>query len=305
MALVGITSFDEQQLKRRLAVEIDQKALFKKIDDIFHLTGAGVIYIDSNSTVVELRKFEPVCQISPIKVVLREPPRQMSQQEFASHLKGSQSDIRESKLVGEVAGSVLSCGAAVLGWIVVFGSGAAIPLTAGTSTAVSYLAVTASLASSGQCLNGAMRTFNEIKAPAKNDALDSEEWYRATTLALDVISLAGAAAAGAATLKAIKLLKASSLDNSKILLNRLSRAEKKRLTQDIIRLNHPGVSNSALKQLINTGSYPKRYTGTQISLTMTLKLKEAVGATMSFAGSALSGTVNSLAIGVYEETVNR
>ncbi|MBV1884876.1 MAG: hypothetical protein KUG66_01345, partial [Gammaproteobacteria bacterium] len=216
-----------------------------------------------------------------------------------------QSDIRESKLVGEVAGSVLSCGAAVLGWIVVFGSGAAIPLTAGTSTAVSYLAVTASLASSGQCLNGAMRTFNEIKAPAKNDALDSEEWYRATTLALDVISLAGAAAAGAATLKAIKLLKASSLDNSKILLNRLSRAEKKRLTQDIIRLNHPGVSNSALKQLINTGSYPKRYTGTQISLTMTLKLKEAVGATMSFAGSALSGTVNSLAIGVYEETVNR
>ena len=305
MALVGITSFGEQQLKRRLAVEIDQEALFKKIDDIFHLTGAGVIYIDSNSTVVELRKFEPVCQISPIKVVLREPPRQMSQQEFASHLKGSQSDIRESKLVGEVAGSVLSCGAAVLGWIVVLGGGAAIPLSAGASTAVSYLAVAASLASSGQCINSAIRTRNEITAPAKNDSLDSEEWYRATTVALDVISLAGAAAAGAATVKAFKLLHASSLKSSKILLQGLTRAERKRLTHEIIRMNNPGVSNLTLKRLINSGVYPKRYAGTQVSKTMILRLEDAVGASMSFVGSALSGVVNSLAIGVYEETVNQ
>ena len=305
MALVGITSFDEQQLKRRLAVEIDQKALFKKIDDIFHLTGAGVIYIDSNSTVVELRKFEPVCQISPIKVVLREPPRQMSQQEFASHLKGSQSDIRESKLVGEVAGSVLSCGAAVLGWVVVLGSGAAIPLTAGTSVAVSYLAVAASSASTLQCIDGLVRTGSEIFDPRLVDALDSEEWYSTTTATLDVISLAGAGAAGAATLKAFKLLQAASLKSSKVILQGLSRAEKKRLTHEIIRMNQPGISNRVLKRLINTGVYPKRYAGTQISNTVALQLKDALGATMSFSGSASSGVVKSLAIGVYEEIVNR
>lgn len=305
MALVGITSFDEQQLKRRLAVEIDQKVLFKKIDDIFHLTGAGVIYIDSNSTVVELRKFEPVCQISPIKVVLREPPRQMSQQEFASHLKGSQSDIRESKLVGEVAGSVLSCGAAVLGWIVVLGSGAAIPLTAGTSVAVSYLAVAASSASTLQCIDGLVRTGSEIFDPRLVDALDSEEWYSTTTATLDVISLAGAGAAGAATLKAFKLLQAASLKSSKVILQGLSRAEKKRLTHEIIRMNQPGISNRVLKRLINTGVYPKRYAGTQISNTVALQLKDALGATMSFSGSASSGVVKSLAIGVYEEIVNR
>lgn len=305
MALVGITSFGEQQLKRRLAVEIDQEALFKKIDDIFHLTGAGVIYIDSNSTVVELRKFEPVCQISPIKVVLREPPRQMSQQEFASHLKGSQSDIRESKLVGEVAGSVLSCGAAVLGWVVVLGSGAAIPLTAGTSVAVSYLAVAASSASTLQCIDGLVRTGSEIFDPRLVDALDSEEWYSTTTATLDVISLAGAGAAGAATLKAFKLLQAASLKSSKVILQGLSRAEKKRLTHEIIRMNQPGISNRVLKRLINTGVYPKRYAGTQISNTVALQLKDALGATMSFSGSASSGVVKSLAIGVYEEIVNR
>ena len=119
MGLNGITSFKEQQLINRLAVEIDQKKLFKEIDNILHLAGAAVIYIDRNYTVVELREFKAICQINPIKVVLREPPRQMGQQEFASHLKHSQGNVRESKLVSEVAGSGLNCGAAVLGWTVV------------------------------------------------------------------------------------------------------------------------------------------------------------------------------------------
>lgn len=41
----------------------------------------------------------------------------------------------------------------------------------------------------------------------------------------------------------------------------------------------------------------------KIQITQALKflLKDAVGASMSFTGSALSGNVNSLAIGIYEE----
>ncbi|MBV1871018.1 MAG: hypothetical protein KUG83_00595 [Gammaproteobacteria bacterium] len=305
MALFGVASFEERQLERRL--EFDKKALFKKVDEIPHLLGAGVVYIDSHLTIVELRKFEPICQISPIKVVFREPPRQMSQQAFAAHLKGSQSDARESKLVGEVAGAVLSCGAAVIGWLVVTGSAAAIPLSVGTSAGVSYLAIGAAVASSLQCLNGLARTSNEVDDPSINDALDSEEWYRVTTVALDVMSLAGAAAAAAVTVKGVKLLQASGVQSTKVLLQGLSRAEKKRLTQEIIRMNEPSTrnSNAVLKRLINTGAYPKRYSGTKISKTMVLQLKDAVGATMSFAGSASSGVVKALAIGVYEETVNQ
>ena len=305
MALFGVASFEERQLERRL--EFDKKALFKKVDEIPHLLGAGVVYIDSHLTIVELRKFEPICQISPIKVVFREPPRQMSQQAFAAHLKGSQGDARESRLVAEVAGSVLSCGAAVLGWVGVAGLGVATPLTVGTSAAVSYLAVGVAIAGTMQCTTSLARAYNEINDPSANDALDSEEWYRATTVALDVISLASAAASAAATVKAFKLLQATKLKPTKVLLQGLNRAERKSLTQEIIRMNEPSArhSNRVLKRLIKEGHYPKRYTGTQISQRMSVQLLDGVGATMSFAGSASSGVVKSLAIGVYEETANR
>jgi len=304
MGALGIPRFEETQLKQHLSLYIDQKQLFEDIDRIPELHGAAVIYIDSHYTIVELRPFNSSCNLHPIKVILREPPKQLNQKQFALHLKGSQGNARESKLVGEVAGTILSCSAAVLGWIVVFGSSAAIPLTGGTSSAITYLAIGASTASSLQCFNGGYRTYNEKKNPDKNDFLDSQEWYKITSDALDLISLAGAAAAAATTLKMVKLLKATSNKSSLSILNSLSRAERKRLTQDIIRLNHPGVSNNILKQLIRTGNYPKAFSGIKITQAITLQLKDAVGASMSFGGSALSGTVNSLAVGVYQELVD-
>lgn len=292
--------YQERQLKVRLNHEINQERLFKGIDKIPGLAGAGVMYIDSSFTVVELRSYSGSSLTRP-KIILREQPKNMNQQEFAGHLKNSQSSARESRLVGEVAGTVLSCSAAVLGWIVVFGSAAAIPISGGTSSAVTYLAVAASTASSLQCINGGVRTYNESVNPELNDLYDSKEWYQNVTMALDVVSLAGAAAAGAATLKAVKLLKANTNKTTEALLKGLSSSERKRLTQDIIRLNHPGVSNQVLKRMVRSGQFPKRYSGVQITQALRLQLKDTIGASFSFGGSALSGTVNSLAIGIYEE----
>ncbi|MCI2283820.1 hypothetical protein L3081_10940 [Colwellia sp. MSW7] len=210
MGVHDIYRFKENQLKSKLSYNINQKKLFQDIDRIPELYGAAVVYIDSNYTITELRPFDPSCSLNPIKVVLREPPNLMNQKEFLGHLKGSQGNIRESKLVGEVVGTVLSCGAAFLGWVVVFGSSAAIPLTGGTSTAVTYLAVAASTASTAQCINGFVRTTLEVASPQSNDFLDSQEWYQSATTALDIISLLGAAAAGAMTLKTVKLLNINS-----------------------------------------------------------------------------------------------
>ncbi|WP_289846764.1 hypothetical protein [Colwellia sp. E2M01] len=39
----------------------------------------------------------------------------------------------------------------------------------------------------------------------------------------------------------------------------------------------------------------------KITQSLTLQLKDAIDASMSFSGSALSGGVNSLAVGIYEE----
>jgi len=178
----------------------------------------------------------------------------------------------------------------------VIGSGAAIPLSGGTSTAITYLAVAASTASTAQCLNGIARTTIEAVAPKYNDYLDSKEWYKDITLALDVISLAGAA-----TLKTVKVLSANSNKSIPSILTGLSRAERKRLTQDVIRLNTPGISNKLLKSMVKSGHFPSRYSNLEITRALTLQLKDAIGASMSFAGSGLSGTVNSLAVGIYEE----
>ncbi|ARD24334.1 hypothetical protein [Shewanella japonica] len=293
-------SFYENQLSSRLNAEIDFKTLFARIDAIQGLTGAGVVYIDSKFNIVELRKFEAICQINPIKIILREPPAQMNQSSFAAHLKGSQGNIRESRLVSEVAGTVLSCGAAVIGWTVVLGSSAAVPLTGGTSAAITYLAVGASAASSAQCFNGMVRTYGEIKDPELNNYLDTQEWYTNASTALDLVSLAGAGAAAVATIKTIKVMQLSTTKSTIEILKGLSRPERKRVNQEIARLNLPGASSRLIKSLNRKGLI-KKYSGIQITNSFRLQLKDAIGASLSFSGSALSGTIKTLAVGVYEE----
>ncbi|WP_282166974.1 hypothetical protein [Shewanella japonica] len=293
-------SFYENQLSSRLNAEIDFKTLFARIDVIQGLTGAGVVYIDSKFNIVELRKFEAICQINPIKIILREPPAQMNQSSFAAHLKGSQGNIRESRLVSEVAGTVLSCGAAVIGWTVVLGSSAAVPLTGGTSAAITYLAVGASAASSAQCFNGMVRTYGEIKDPELNNYLDTQEWYTNASTALDLVSLAGAGAAAVATIKTIKVMQLSTTKSTIEILKGLSRPERKRVNQEIARLNLPGASSRLIKSLNRKGLI-KKYSGIQITNSFRLQLKDAIGASLSFSGSALSGTIKTLAVGVYEE----
>ncbi|WP_028773741.1 hypothetical protein [Shewanella waksmanii] len=293
-------AFFDEQLSQRIQSQLDTKTLFDNIDAISGLTGAGVVYIDGQFNIVELRPFEPVCRIDPVKIVLREPPKAMNQAAFASHLRGSQGNIRESKLVSEVAGTILSCGAAFIGWTVILGSGAAIPLTGGTSSVVTYLAVGAASASALQCANGGIRTFNEYSKPQFNDLLDSNEWYRQATRALDLISLAGAGAASASMIKTIKMMQVGTSKSTLQILKGLSRPEKRRLNNEIARLNLPGASGRMIKSLSRKGLI-KKYTGTQITHAFRLQLKDAVGASLSFSGSALTGTVKALAIGVYEE----
>lgn len=59
-----------------------------------------------------------------------------------------------------------------------------------------------------------------------------------------------------------------------------------------------------IKAMQAAGHYPRRYAATEISNATVLQLKEAVGATLSFAGSAATGAVRSVAIGIFEQTEN-
>ena len=286
----------QENLKNQLSYELNQNEFFKKIDSIPELIGAGVIYTNG-ATAVKLREFQPICYVNPVYVILKEAPPLNKKTELQAELE---SNSRNSKLVGELVGAGLSCGAAVFSWIVIAGASAAVPVSGGASSAVVVLTYSAAIASTAQCANSLFRTGGEIVEPSVNDWLDSQEWYTNTTMALDIISVAGAAGAGFATIKTAITIRAATGQSFLTVLKGMSRAERKRITQEIIRVNHPGISNGALKAMVRANAYPKRYSNIQITEALKLQLKDALGATLSFTGSATSGVVKSLAIGIYE-----
>jgi len=290
--------FQQQNLKQRLAYELDQKEFFKRIDAIPELAGAGVIYA-SDSAIVKLREFQPICSIKPVYVLFKEAPPANKKAELQAHLE---SNHRNSHMAGELLGAGLSCGAAVLSWIVIVGASAAVPVSGGASTAVVVLTYSAAAASTAQCVNSVGRSVLEATAPSVNDWLDSQEWYTNASTALDVISVAGAVGSGFATIKTVFTVRAATGQTFMSVLKGLSRTQRKRLTEEIIRVNHPGISNGALKAMVRSNMYPKRYSNIQITEALTLKLKDALGATLSFTGSATSGVVKSLAVGIFEGT---
>ncbi|EIV8505661.1 hypothetical protein V4F55_002686 [Vibrio parahaemolyticus] len=288
----------EQQLRSRIEHSVNLKQLFKVIDSRPETSGAGVIYIANDSTIISIRKFNSNCRINPISIILKEPSSPMSADTYAKELKSSN---RESKLVGEIVGMGLSCAAAVLGWLVVFGSTVAIPISGGTSAAVTYLGTSAALASTIQCGIGVTRVSLEKYAPEELDDLDSEEWYQSTSKALDYISLAGVGASGAATIKTVANLRSVSGKSMIESLKTLNRHERARLTKEIARQNIPNFSSKAYKKLIRTGQVKRRYSPSEINNAVKIQLKDAIGATLSFTGSATSGNVRAIAVGIYEE----
>lgn len=296
-----LNAYKEKALAHRVEAEIDLPRLFIGIDKIAEVSGARIVYVDHELTSVVLREFQPGCRKLPVSMVLREPPRQIAIREFAAVLK---QDKRDSQLIGEIVGSTLSCGAAVLSWVVVVGAGVTIPLSGGASTAVAFLGFAAAAASSLQCANGVIRTGMEIASPEMKDWLDSKEWYANTALAIDALSLAGVAASGVVLAKTLKVIGSATSKSTVDVLKGLSRAERKRLTTEIIKLNHPGISSATRKTLIGAGKYPKRYTQGQVSEALALKVQEAIGASVSFLGSASSGAIRALAVGLYEKTID-
>lgn len=291
------TSLAEKQLASKLGLSLDKKKLFSAIDSNPETFGAGVRYIDSKFTIVTLREFQPICSIKPVYIILKEPSQVMSANEYSQSLA---SNTRQSKLTMEGLSTTLACAGAVLSWIVVISSAAVVPVTGGASSAVTVLSYSAAIASSAQCGIGLVRTGAELVDPSLNDWMDSQEWFGITTTALDVISIGGAAASGLLTVKYIKTLAAQGV-TVKAALTKLSRAERKRLTQEIIRANMPGISSKMMKAMQRAGTFPKRYTSIQLSRSTQLQIKDALAATLAFSGSALSGTMRNLAIGVYEE----
>ncbi|GAA3577807.1 NAD synthetase [Marinobacter xestospongiae] len=289
--------FEQRQLKARLERMLDQRRLFAAIDEDPALIGAGVVFIDRNGTTVTLREFEPICFVKPVTIILREPPLSISSVEYVADVK---TNPRENRLVLEGAGAVLACGSAVLGWVVLITAGVAIPFTGGGSVFLATLGGAAAVAGTAQCGNALYRAHNEIYSPEQNDQLDSEEWYQTATLALDAISLGGATAAGMVTFKGVKLLLSQGV-KPRAALEGLNRVQRKRLTEEVARVRHPGISNKMLKFRQRTGEIPKRYSNEAIRATTIRQIKESVGVGLTVTGSATGGVIRQVAVAIVSE----
>lgn len=296
---IGMDSNRSQFMARqRIESQINLPRLFAAIDADPAIVGAGVVYIDADFNVVTLREFKPICSIAPKRLILREAQKYIAPAQFAQQV---QDNPRESRLVGEAINTTLSCAGAVIGWIVVLSGSVAVPFTAGASTVVAALGYTAAAASSVQCFASGYRAVNEVRNPAKNDQLDSEEWYQYTMIVLDAASLVGAGASSLATLKLVRLNKATTGKSVREVLRGLNRQERAKLTKELLSINDPRLTSKMIKLKQLSGELPKRFTPTEVKHATVTQIKDALGAAIGFTGSAVSGNVRTLAIGLYEE----
>lgn len=289
------TLFNSPSLKRYL---------FEKVDRVAGLQESRILYFDGEK-MHELRPHPPICRQNYLTIIIRA----IEEDEVAAITRPTPNSNKEdAKFYTELFSASLGCGAAALSWLIVFGGSAAIPISGGASTAVAILGYGAATASSIQCVNSFVRMTNESQygSTEVNRWLDSQEWYSHTMTALDVVSVAGGVASAGATLKMVLQLQKAGTPISAVLKG-LSRQQRKQLTEEIIRGQNPGISNKALKALVAAGMYPKRFGKWELSSTVRMQLKDAVGATLSFIGSATGGVVRDpkrvpdMAIAVFEE----
>ncbi|WLI07799.1 NAD synthetase [Pseudomonas sp. FP597] len=288
--------------RQRLTGLLDLPKLYRTIDADPAIVGAGVVHIGSDYQVTVLREFVPLCSIRPKRVILREVAGpMMTTDEYAQWVANLP---RESQLWREAAGMTLACGGAVIGIIVAKAGIASAPLSAGSSLAVTYIAYTAAAASALQCGNGVWRTYKELTEPAENDYYDSLGWYQAMTVALDSISLVGTGSTTFVTVKTVMAIKNTSGRNLTDILRHMSRQERAKLTNEVLRLQNPRHPREMIRLKQLAGTLPKRFSNVQLRQDLLIQLADQVGSALTVTGSGLSGNINSVVIGLYEEFGN-
>lgn len=278
--------------RQQIEGSVDLRRLFFAIDADPQLIGAGVVYIDAQFNVVTLREFQPICSVLPKKLVLREAPRHVGPSEFKRMLEH---EPRQSELTALALNTAMTCAGALLSWAVITSGFILMPFTAGTSAVISFLGQAAAVASTTQCIAGALRTGIEAYAPTLNDVLDSEAWYQAVMNILDGIAVLGIAASALTTKATGKTLRQA--------LRGLTRQERIKLNNELLKIQDPRLTPKLLKLKQATGSLPKRISATEIQAPTASHIRDAMAATLGLGSSAMSGNINTLAIGIYEEVM--
>ncbi|MBD8240056.1 NAD synthetase [Pseudomonas fluorescens] len=284
--------------RQHIENSLDLRRLFFAIDADPALIGAGVVYIDGDFNVVVLREFQAICRVQSIKLVLREAPRYVGPVEFKRMLEH---EPRESEWAAEALRTAVTCTGALLSWHVIYSGIALMPFTGGASVVISFIGTAAAVAGLFQCAAGVYRTVNEVWDPQVNDYLDSNAWYEGMMAALDAVSLLGVASSAVTTVKVINLSKRVTGKPLREVLRGLSRQERAKLTNELLRIQDPRLTPKLLKLKQAARNAPKRIPATQIKPIIATHRNDSIAAALGLASSGMSGNTKTLAIGIYEE----
>jgi len=274
------------------------KELVSRLDRIQALRGTGVGFVGL-SMCQTLREPSMPPGLRTWIVLQEATPEQAVS--FSSGVTQNQAKERESKLGFELFQMGLSCGATVVAGFVSAGAAAAAPVTGGASGVVSVLVFSGAVATASQCGISSGRVINEIFDPAANDYLDSLAWFEATSNTLDAISIAGGfASLGQAAQAAIRLSRSSGKSISQVVKG-LSRAERKRLAQDLAKYSGKAPTRKQFIRLARQGKLPKIIRRQAISQAVLNESLNAVGAGLSMIGSGTSGNIHGLIMYFVEE----
>jgi hypothetical protein len=274
------------------------KDLVGRLDRIQALRGIGIGFVGQGMCQV-LRKPSMPRGLNTW-IILQELTQEQTES-FSTGGTAGERKKRESRLGFELLQMGLSCGATVLAGIAAAGSAVAAPVTAGTSGAVTVLAYSGAVATAAQCGISSGRVVNEIFDPGANDYLDSQAWFEATSNALDAISIAGGVASlGQAAQAIIRLSRASGKPIGQVLKG-LSRAERKRLAQDLARYSGKAPTRRQFIRLARQGKLPKIIRREAISRSILNESLNSISTGLSMIGSGTSGVIHGLIMYFVEE----
>lgn len=266
---------------------LDLGVFFAELDKRKDVRGARVVYFDGVKMSV-LRSGPPVCQSGLLAVVVRKGGKELipTSSEVA--------EARDKKFNAELLNLGLSCGGALIAWGVTATATGAAPVTGGTSLIIAKFSAVAGWVGTAQCVNAGYRMWNETTHPERNDWLDDQAWYTSAMTAMDAIGLIGSAVSGAATIRMVQIARQGTGKSLLTVLKGLSRQERKKLTEEIIRAHNPGISGQEMKVLLSRGLFPKRYYNKEISKGVLRQLTDSVNATLGVVGSATGGIVKQM-----------
>lgn len=280
--------------RMRIEQLIDLPRLFAVIDADPALIGAGVVYIDAQYNIVNLRRFQAVCSVVPKRVVIQELRRHVTPQQYVEQV---QRGSRESRLLEEMANMGVACTGAVLSVALVIGGGGVSAVSAGLATPIMYLGMAGAVVSVVQCGIGIRRARAEYTNPGLVDRWDNDQWVLSVSRLLDAISLLAVLGSSYNMIKYLQHLRSVTGRSWSELLRPLGRQQRKALNNELLRISHPSLTKKQLKLAQQTGQMKKRLTAIEMKRVTSIQIRESLANVLGIAGNA---TVQSVVVSTVE-----